>query len=50
MIFFLFSEITLEEILSKINLDNKKVGSYINIPTKKILKESSEISCEYHSW
>ena len=36
-----------EEILSEINnLNNKKVGSYKNIPTK-ILKESSEISSEY---
>ena len=44
---FQFSEITSEEILSEINnLGNKKVGSYKNIPTK-ILKESSEISCEY---
>ena len=44
---FQFSEITSEEILSKINnLDNKKVGSYKNVPTR-ILKESSEISCEY---
>ena len=44
---FRFSEITSEEILSEFsNLDNKKVGSYKNIPTK-ILKQSSEISCEY---
>ena len=44
---FQFSEITSEEILSEINnLDNKKVGSYKNIPTK-VLKESSEISYEY---
>ena len=44
---FQFSEITSEEILSEINnLDNKKVVSYKNIPTK-ILEESPEISCEY---
>ena len=44
---FQFLEITSEEILSEINnLDNKTVGSYKNVPTK-ILKESSEISCEY---
>ena len=37
----------MEEILSNINnLDNKKVGSYKNIPNK-ILKEFSEIICEY---
>ena len=40
-------EITSEEILSETsNLDNKKVASYKNIPTK-ILKESSEKSSEY---
>ena len=44
---FQFSEITPQDILSEINnCDNKKVGSYKNILTK-ILKESSEISCEY---
>ena len=46
---FQFSEIEekSEENLSETDkLDNKKVGSYKNIPTK-ILKESSEISCEY---
>ena len=36
-----------DKILSEVNnLDNKKVGSYENIPTK-IFKESSEINCEY---
>ena len=36
-----------DKILSEVNnLDNKKVGSYENIPTK-ILKESSEINCGY---
>ena len=44
---FQFSGITLEEILSEINnLDNKRVGLYKYIPTK-ILKEFSEISCDY---
>ena len=44
---FKFSEITSENTLSEMNnLDNKKVRSYKNIPTK-ILKESSKISCEY---
>ena len=44
---FQFSQITSEKILSEINnLSNKKVGSYKNIPTK-ILKDSSEIICEY---
>ena len=44
---FQCSEITSDKILSEINnLDSKRVGSYKNIPTK-ILKESSEISCEY---
>ena len=43
---FQFSEKT-ENISSEINnLDNKKVRSYKNIPTK-ILKESSETSWEY---
>ena len=42
-----FSEIKSEEILSEINnLDNKKVGSYRNIPTK-ILKKSSAVNYEY---
>ena len=44
---FQCSEITSDKILSEINnLDSKRVGSYKNIPTK-ILKESSEISCDY---
>ena len=44
---FQFPEITSEEILSEINnLDNKKVGTYKNISIK-ILKEFSEITCEY---
>ena len=44
---FQFSEITSEEILSEINnLDNEKVGSYKNI-SNKLLRLSSEISCEY---
>ena len=46
---FQFSELTSEEISSEIkNLDNKKVGSYKNNPTK-ILQELSEISCEYQT-
>ena len=45
--YFQFSEITSEEVLSKINnLDSKNIGSCKNIPTK-ILKESSEISSEH---
>ena len=46
---FQFSELTSEEISSEIkNLDNKKVGSYKNNPTK-ILQELSERSCEYQT-
>ena len=44
---FQFSKITPEEVLSEINyLDNKKVGSCKNIPTK-ILKETSEINSQH---
>ena len=44
---FEFSKITSDETLREINnLENKKAGSWKNIPTK-ILKQSSEIGCEY---
>ena len=44
---FQFSEITSQEILYETNnLDNKKVASYKNIPTK-ILKESSKMGNVY---
>ena len=42
----MFSKVT-GEILSEINnLDNKKVGSYKNIPTK-VLQETSETNSEH---
>ena len=46
-IFFTFSSVTVEEILSEIfSLDIKKAGTLKNIPTKH-LKETSEICGEY---
>ena len=44
---FIFSSVTVEEILSEItSLDSKKAGTFKNIPTKH-LKESSGICSEY---
>ena len=49
---FSFSQVTLNEMMMEINnLDTKKSGTYMNIPTK-IMKESKEVVAEplMHIW